>query len=190
MDGNAQTSALYRVTSPRIEGSDRDSDSERKIQRMTDDLALSKMADVASPGLFFLWPDQSRPLMSETEKAASRLISMLNDSSGQKLCQIQSHANFIDYVPSRLGKNVALDSAVSSLCSLYVDALTGNRTVESLRLYGNAVTSLQACLKRPRLRLESETLCASILLQICEVRYFLPHTSPGSLSLILTIISS
>lgn len=190
VDGNAQTSALYHVKSPSIEGSDHDSDSERKYRQTTNDLALFKKAEVASPGLVFLWPDQSRPLMSEADKAASRLISMLNDSSGQKLCQIRSYANFIDYVPSRLGKNAALDSAVSSLCSLYVDALTGNRTVENLRLYGHAVTSLQACLKSPKLRLESETLCASIVLQICEVRYVLPRTSSGSLPLTLTTISS
>jgi hypothetical protein len=169
VDGNAPTSALFRVTSDNNEESDYDSHLDRKYQHTAHDLALCRRTKIISTGLVPLWPGQSRPLMSETDKAASRLISMLNDSSGQKLCQIWSHANFIDYVPSLLGKNAALDSAVASLCSLFVDALTGNRTVESLRLYGNAVTSLQLCVKNPKLRLESETLCASILLQICEV---------------------
>jgi hypothetical protein len=179
VDGNAPTSALFRVTSDSIEESDYDSDLDRKSQRTAHDLALCRRTEIISPGLVPLWPNQSRPLMSETDKAASRLISMLNDSSGQKLCQIRSHANFIDYVPSLLGNNAALDSSVASLCSLFVDALTGNRTVESLRLYGNAVNSLQLCVKNPKLRLESETLCASILLQICEVNLN-PITLPVS----------
>lgn len=185
VDANAPTSALFRVTSDGIEESDYDSDLDRKSQHTTQDLARRKRTNITSPGLVPLWPKQSRPLMSEADKAASRLIAMLNDSSGQKLCQIRSHANFIDYVPSRLGKNAALDSVVSSLCSLFVDALTGNRTVEGFRLYGSAVTSLQACVKSPELRLESETLCASILIQICEVRYTRPYTS-GPVPLKLT----
>lgn len=73
-------------------------------------------------------------------------------------------------VPSRLGHNAALDDAVSCLCSLYIDALRASKpSTDSLRLYAKSLRTLRQCLNVPRVRAEGETICASIILQGCEL---------------------
>lgn len=79
--------------------------------------------------------------------------------------------SFFKYVPGRLGHNSALDDAISCVCSLYCDR-SSNEYTKSKVIYKNyvrALSSLQKCLADEYLRLQSETLCASLLLQMCEV---------------------
>lgn len=168
VDENAQLSAHYRTKRYSLDGTDFEPTLGQHHEDQYDLIRYEQYG--ARYGQLRPW--LSRPLTSECDQTASMLAFILNDRSGETVCQLRSHANFIDYVPSRLGRNIGLDSVVSCLCSLYVDALTTNPTTESLRRYGKSMASLQICLKDPRRRFESETLCASILTQVCEVSKF------------------
>ncbi|KAH8697793.1 hypothetical protein BGW36DRAFT_379489 [Talaromyces proteolyticus] len=167
VDGNAQVSTNYQV---KTHVHEREIFNDTTNIRHGDQTRHEVKPHKKSQLMYDIsWQKYSRRLTSESDGLASMLVFILNDSLGQKFCQIGSHANFLDYIPSRLGINIALDSVVSSLCSLYIDTLTRKRTFKSLQLYGRGISSLQACLKDPKQRLESETLCASLLLQVCEL---------------------
>jgi hypothetical protein len=112
-----------------------------------------------------------RSLSSEHERSGSILAYMLNDPKSQALFPLKSHGDFYGFIPSRLGRNLALDDTISCLCSIYVDTLTNNPTTSeiTIRRYAKSLSSLRTCLEEPQLRTESETVCASIVLQLCEV---------------------
>jgi hypothetical protein len=112
-----------------------------------------------------------RSLSSEHERSGSILAYMLNDPKSQALFPLKSHGDFYGFIPSRLGRNLALDDTISCLCSIYVDTLTNNPTTSeiTIRRYAKSLSSLRTCLEEPQLRTESETICASIVLQLCEV---------------------
>ncbi|TGO37641.1 hypothetical protein BHYA_0092g00240 [Botrytis hyacinthi] len=79
--------------------------------------------------------------------------------------------SFFQYIPGRLGYNIALDDAITCICSLYCDGSSNEYTKSKAiyRSYIQALSSLQKCLVEERLRFQSETLCASLLLQMCEL---------------------
>jgi len=79
--------------------------------------------------------------------------------------------SFFDFIPSRMGFNSALDDAVTCLCSIYTRKLSTPYGYQRdvYEGYSKALGSLRGCLEDTGLRMESETLCASILLQMCEV---------------------
>ncbi|PQE29560.1 C6 zinc finger domain protein [Rutstroemia sp. NJR-2017a BBW] len=82
------------------------------------------------------------------------------------------YGSFFQFIPARLGHNVALDDAVSCISSIYCDKSSLQDKSKSLVKYENyvrALRSLQRYLNDEGLSLQSETLCASILLQICEL---------------------
>ncbi|TGO61887.1 hypothetical protein BOTNAR_0122g00090 [Botryotinia narcissicola] len=79
--------------------------------------------------------------------------------------------SFFQYIPGRLGYNIALDDAITCVCNLYCDG-SSNEYTKSKAIYSSynrALSSLQKCLVDERLRFQSETLCASLLLQMCEL---------------------
>jgi hypothetical protein len=104
---------------------------------------------------------------------------MLNDPKSQALFPLKSHGDFYSFIPSRLGRNLALDDTISCLCGIYADTLTNNPTTSeiAIRRYAKSLNSLRTCLKEPQLRTESETICASIVLQLCEVSSLGGHRS-------------
>jgi hypothetical protein len=79
--------------------------------------------------------------------------------------------SFFDFIPARMGTNTALDAVVSCLCSIYSRQYSTPHGYQRdiYQSYIKALASLRGCLEDARLRMESETLCASILLQMCEV---------------------
>ncbi|KAF7858928.1 hypothetical protein EAF04_008969 [Stromatinia cepivora] len=79
--------------------------------------------------------------------------------------------SFFQHIPGRLGYSIALDDAVSCVCSLYCDRSSNEHTKSKViyRNYIRALSSLQKCLADEDLRFQSETLCASLLLQMCEL---------------------
>jgi len=79
--------------------------------------------------------------------------------------------SYLEFIPTRTSRNAALDDAVSCLCSIYSRNLTTPYGYQRdiYKAYSKALASLRTCLGDMVLRMESETLCASILLQLCEV---------------------
>jgi hypothetical protein len=115
-----------------------------------------------------------------TSPLATALVYSLGCKVKGDLMPLWLYGSFFQFIPARLGHNVALDDAVSCLSGIYCDKSSLHDKSKSLVNYENyvrALRSLQSCLNDEMLSLRSETLCASILLQICEV-------SPGLCKLI------
>ena len=101
----------------------------------------------------------------------SALVYCLDSKVGGALIPLRLVGSFFDFIPVRLGHNAALDNAVSCICSLYQGTNSTSYSVdrEVGQKYISSLSSLRKCVSDDSLRMESETLCASILLQMCEV---------------------
>ncbi|KAF7889336.1 uncharacterized protein EAF01_010829 [Botrytis porri] len=102
---------------------------------------------------------------------ATKLMYCLGCKVKGNLVPLWLIGSFFQYIPDRLGHNIALDDAITCVCSLYCDTSSDEYT-KSKAIYRNyirALSSLQKCLVEERLRFQPETLCASLLLQMCEL---------------------
>ncbi|OAP58850.1 hypothetical protein AYL99_06147 [Fonsecaea erecta] len=111
------------------------------------------------------------PLVSPSDQLCSTLCYILDEPQSRYTFPIKSHGRFYAMIPVRLGRNIALDDAVSCLCSIYVDSLRSTQapSKECLRLYGRCLRSLRKSLDVQHTRAEAETICASIIMQACEL---------------------
>lgn len=76
---------------------------------------------------------------------------------------------FMEEIPRRLGSNAALDCSVDALTSAYVGFCTRKKvSVETLAKYSNALKTLVVCLDNPFQASSSETLCAVMVLLLCQ----------------------
>ncbi|KAJ2897711.1 hypothetical protein MKZ38_004488 [Zalerion maritima] len=109
-------------------------------------------------------------LASEEDRIASRFVYILTDPCSWKLFRLETLGNFFSYIPGRLAHNAALKTAISCLCSLYTDFATNHSlcSYRTTKKYAKSLNVLQAYVKDTGSRTESGTLCASIILQICE----------------------
>ena len=116
------------------------------------------------------------PQFSSAEKTRAMLVHILVDPNCQSVFSPQVVGTFLPLLPPRLGYNTALDAAISCLCSMYRDFLVSGRTsFGTTRKYVATLGALQKCVADPSQRTKSETICASLIVQICEVS--LPHAS-------------
>jgi hypothetical protein len=109
---------------------------------------------------------------SEADKSSLMLASILANGRAQALLPLEALGSFFPSIPARLGRNSALDTAITCLCSIYHHFLSGESTLASTATIGkyvNSLAALQNCVRNPGLRCQSETLCASILVQMCEL---------------------
>ena len=109
------------------------------------------------------------PRWLETNHLGSSLVYCLESKVEGTLIPLWLVGSFFQYVPARIGRNAALDAAVSCLCDIYCSPY--NFQVSTYQKYAKAISSLRGCLSDTSLQMESETLCASILLQMCEVGF-------------------
>ena len=114
------------------------------------------------------------PQCLENNRLGSALVYCLDSKVKGALIPLRIVGSFFEFIPARLGRNAALDDAVSCICAIYCGnpATPYNMHKEVCKSYVKALSSLRACLDDDAVRMESETLCASILLQMCEVRLF------------------
>lgn len=111
------------------------------------------------------------PRPTSAERAAGMFAFILTDSKCQSVFSPQAAGGFFPFIPGRLGSNAALDAAISCLCNIYSDALTGrNTSAATTKKYVASLEALQVCVADPIVRIQSETICASLIIQIYEVR--------------------
>ena len=112
------------------------------------------------------------PQCLENNRLGSALVYCLDSKVKGALIPLRIVGSFFEFIPARLGRNTALDDAVSCICAIYCGNPTTpyNMHKEVCKSYVKALSSLHTCLDDDAVRTESETLCASILLQMCEVR--------------------
>ena len=109
------------------------------------------------------------PRWLETNHLGSSLVYCLESKVEGTLIPLWLVGAFFQYVPARIGRNAALDATVSCLCEIYCSPYRFQ--VSTYQKYVKAISSLRGCLCDTSLQMESETLCASILLQMCEVSF-------------------
>lgn len=107
------------------------------------------------------------PRYLESNPLGSSLVYCLESKVKGNLIPLWLVGSFFQFVPARMGRNAALDDAVSCLCGIYCSP--HGIPAGIYQSYVRALSSLRRYLSETSLQMESETLCASILLQMCEV---------------------
>ena len=107
------------------------------------------------------------PRYLESNPLGSSLIYCLESKVRGRLIPLWIVGSFFQYLPARMGQSAALDAAVSCLCDLYQSPY--NLRASFRQKYVRALSSLRSHLDNASLQMNPETLCASILLQMCEV---------------------
>ena len=107
------------------------------------------------------------PRYLETNPLGSSLAFCLESKVEGTLIPLWLVGSFFQYIPARIGRNAALDAAVSCLCDIYCSPYSFH--IRTYQRYVKALSTLRGCLSDAALQMESETLCASILLQVCAV---------------------
>ena len=114
------------------------------------------------------------PRYLEPNHLGSKLVFHLESKVKGIMIPLWNIGSFFQYIPARLGHNDALDNAIACLCAVYGGTPSSTPYTfqqETYRTYANAISSLRGCLDHQIRQMESETLCASILLQSCEVSF-------------------
>lgn len=115
----------------------------------------------------------ARPRNPEINLLGSILVHCLDRKFKGNLIPLRLVGSFFDFIPARLGHNTALDDAVSCLCAIYhgISSVLYNIDKGVYRSYVKSLSSLRGCIGDDSTWMNSETLCASILLQLCEVSF-------------------
>ena len=101
----------------------------------------------------------------------STFIDMLNPARGVRYNIAWSYGDYLFEIPNRLGRSEALDAAADALvaaCERFSSSKL-NRTSSFLEKYVEAVRTLRVCLDDHMQATSVETLCAVMLLLICQV---------------------
>lgn len=140
------------------------------------DLEMYKLQEVGITAFYegVLWP-----LYSDSERIGLLFSHVLSRRKGAALYALQTLGGFLSYIPSRLGRNIALDKSIVCLCSVYMNftevARRNNFSDVTIKGYAESLYALQQCLNNIQARYQSETVCASIILQLCEVSAWCPQ---------------
>ena len=111
---------------------------------------------------------------SASYRLSQRFLHILTDSGSDRVFSPQTIDILFPFIPRRLGFNLALDAAVVCLCTMYGSLVIGDRpSRETCAKYVAALGVLRSFLDDQLHRHQLETICASVIMQICEVRE--PH---------------
>ena len=114
----------------------------------------------------------SRAPSNETTLLVNALIAKLKASDDLRYNLSWTYGGFIEDIPRRIGTNQALDAAVAALVTAHshLGSHQGTfATCQSLVKYSHALKTLRACLDDPVTARKAETLCAVMILLICQV---------------------
>ena len=111
------------------------------------------------------------PRLLEANRLGSALVYCLGSKVKGILIPLRLIGSFFEFIPARLGRNAALDDAVSGICAIYngTPSTPYHRNKLLYQSYVKALSSLRVCLSDTSLWMEPETLCASTLLHMFEV---------------------
>ncbi|PVH88651.1 hypothetical protein DL98DRAFT_580217 [Cadophora sp. DSE1049] len=139
------------------------------------DIADSKKSETTIDTIrneqLMIWTASSVPRYLNTNPLGSAFVYSLDSNVAGKLFPLRLVGSFFQFIPARLGRSAALDDAIECICSIYSKRLPAPNEISKdiYESYARAIASLRTCLDDPTLQMESETLCASITLQLCEL---------------------
>lgn len=110
------------------------------------------------------------PPSNETTMLTSQYIQAIKLTTNLRYNLAWAYGFFMFEIPRRMNENEALDTAVNALiCSHSNFCSRKEVSVETLSSYSRALRSLRNCLDDPDKASQTETLCAVMLLLICQV---------------------
>lgn len=83
---------------------------------------------------------------------------------------IHTYGTFLRYLPQRIGKNEALDSAVDAFTTGFSTLHGGVGGLEAFQKYGRALKAVRDSLNDPATGQTPETMCAIYLIMVVQVR--------------------
>lgn len=113
-------------------------------------------------------PFLRQPSPSQHHELARALIAATR--TGNPGVRMSVFGPFITEIPARLGHNPALDAAAAVLVDVHSSLVHQQIALASPQLYLRAIKMLQSCLEDPRQGMSANTLCASVLLSLVEVK--------------------
>ena len=124
-----------------------------------------------SPPLTTFMLTPSRSPSSEAQSLATRFTRLIDGSTDVRFNLEFMYGDFVNDVPSRLGANIALDAVAALLINAHSEVCTGHRqiSIKTISLYSTALASLRTCLGTYESASSIETLCAVLLLLLCQV---------------------
>ncbi|KAH6711179.1 hypothetical protein BKA61DRAFT_613220 [Leptodontidium sp. MPI-SDFR-AT-0119] len=138
---------------------------------VTDFKISEKAIDKLRNERLVMWEKPTVPRYINPNPLGSAFVFCLESNVTGKLFPLRLVGSFFQFIPARLGRNIALDDAVECICSIYAQALPAPNELPRgiYRDYAKALASLRSCLDDSVLWKESETLCASVILPLCEL---------------------
>lgn len=133
--------------------------------------------------LINVYTSQSRAVprvpYSNLDRLTHALVDTMDPSLDISILLDSNLCGFLNLIPSRLGTNDSLDAATDALVTAYTRYRSGHRVADSTVLvkHSRALNTLSKCLNDPVKAHSSETLCAVMLLQTCEVSDITPPIS-------------
>lgn len=108
---------------------------------------------------------------NELTVLSSTLVAAIKPSTHLRYNLAWTYGNFLDHIPSRLGRNAALDAAVTTLCAGHADLQMHLPEVSrrTRNIYGSALATLREYLNDEVKARTTETLCAVYILLVCQV---------------------
>lgn len=105
------------------------------------------------------------------DRLFGELVHIMSLSTNLRYNFIYAYGGYLLRVPQHLGINEALDASTGAVISAYGDFCRGspNVTSRTLSLYTRALKALRLCLDDGVKACAPETLCAVMLLMICQV---------------------
>jgi hypothetical protein len=111
------------------------------------------------------------PPSNELTFLTSVFVQTLKPSTDLRYNLVWNYGGFLAEVPQRLGTNEALDASVYAVCAAHSSfCVYKDISVEALTKYSHALRMLRVCLDDPVKASTPETLCAVMMLLICQVR--------------------
>lgn len=125
----------------------------------------------ATHSVYKMFAKSEVPRYLETNSLGKTLVYCLGAKVKGVLMPLWLIGSFFEFLPARLGRNEALDDAVSCICNIYCENPSISYSLHRgmRQSYAKALASLRGQLNDASSRMAPETLCASILLQMCEV---------------------
>lgn len=108
---------------------------------------------------------------NELSTLTNTLVAAIKPSTHLRYNLAWTYGNFLEHIPSRLGKNAALDAAITTLCAGHADMQMCLPEVSrrTRNIYGSALAILREYLDDAVKARTTETLCAVYILLVCQV---------------------